>query len=126
MTPPERPPVDPVTAARQRDATSAEDRSHWWSIAAMSSQFLLGGIAGAWAAQIADDGSEMAPSMARYQGLQTQRSGFAAQGVPRSTTHPGVPCPQSAEERLNHGSMQRQRACPRTSGATWIGRVWES
>lgn len=58
MTPPERPPIDPATAARHREATAAEDRSHWWSIAAMASQFMLGGIAGAWAAQIADDGSE--------------------------------------------------------------------
>jgi Glycosyl transferase family 2 len=35
---------------------------------------------------IAEDGQEIAPSMARYQGLQTQRSGFAAQLLSNTLT----------------------------------------
>jgi hypothetical protein len=35
---------------------------------------------------IAEDGSEIAPSMARYQGLQTQRSGLAAQLLSNTLT----------------------------------------
>jgi glycosyltransferase involved in cell wall biosynthesis len=35
---------------------------------------------------IAEDGREIAPSMARYQGLQTQRSGFAAQLLSNTLT----------------------------------------